>query len=72
MGLQPAEFWRLTVREFHLKWQAFVRARDWQRSLVFELSLMTAQGMSKAQRTSVRRGINELRRYPLKKWLLPE
>lgn len=67
----PEQFWSLTVREFHLKWAAFSRAEDRARSLVLEHAMMTGQYKDK-DRNKIQRGVNVLRRYPLKRWLLPE
>jgi hypothetical protein len=71
LGLMPEQFWSLTFKEFLLKWAAFARAEDRQRSLVLEHAVMTGQ-YSEKQRGVMRRGVNALRRYPIKRWLLPE
>lgn len=65
----PEQFWSLTVREFWLKFEAFSRAEDRRRSLIFEHALMVAPRTDK-QRAQLQRGINSLRRYPIKQWLL--
>ena len=72
MGLSPEAFWRLTVREFWIKWRAHQRARDWERSLLFEFVLKTTPGLSQKTETDLQRSIHQLRRYPIKRWLLHE
>lgn len=67
MGLMPAEFWSLTVREFWLKHAAFMRAEDRVRSVMYEHAM--TQVSDKKARRSVQNAINVLRRYPLKPWL---
>jgi hypothetical protein len=69
----PAQFWSLTVREFWLKWHAYARTEDRRRSLLFEYLGMTASAQMKpSDRSKVWRSVNQLRRYPLKRWLLPD
>lgn len=70
MGLMPDQFWSLTVREFWLKHEAFARAEDRQRALLFEHA-MTSKRPSRKEQALLQRSINALRRYPLKRWLLP-
>lgn len=67
MGMMPDEFWSLTKREFHLKHAAFMRQEDRARSLLFELVLMSGH-VKEDKQTAVKRSINALRRYPVKKW----
>jgi hypothetical protein len=66
----PDQFWSLTLREFWLKFDGFARAEDRRRGLIFEHALMVGRGDQKQQR-QLQRGVNALRRYPLKRWLLP-
>jgi hypothetical protein len=72
MGLAPEAFWSLTVREFWIKHRAFTRSEDRQRSLMIEHAARTGQGYKDTDRAALHRHANALRRYPLKKWLLPE
>lgn len=67
----PDQFWSLTYREFGLKFEAFSREQDRQRALAFESGLVANPHMGKRQRAHIERAINQLRRYPLKQWLLP-
>ncbi len=71
MGLSPAAFWSLTVREFWIRHRAFSRAEDRSRSLVFELARMTGEH-AKPQQEQLVRAENALRRYPIKRWLVPK
>ena len=66
--MMPEQFHRLTVREFHIKHAAWARAEDRQRSLFLELAAMTGQFKDK-DRNALRRTVNALRRYPVKRWL---
>lgn len=66
----PEHFWSLTVREFYLKWNAHVRTEDQRRSLIFEHAMMTGR-FDRQEKAAIQRDINRLRRYPLKRWLLP-
>lgn len=68
MDLAPSAFWSLTVREFWIKFDAFKRREDRQRSLMLELVLNT-QHMKAAPHAAMSRNIQRLRRYPLKSWL---
>ncbi len=67
----PTEFWSLTKREFDIKFRAFTRAEDRKRALVVQLAAMTGHYTDKDRHT-LERQANQLRRYPLKKWLLPK
>ena len=66
--MSPDEFWSLTVREFEIKYAAFVRAENRQRALVMEHALM-ASGATGSARDNAAREIYALRRYPEKPWL---
>jgi hypothetical protein len=68
MGLMPEQFHRLTLREFHIKHAAFQRAEDRTRSMFIELAALTGQFKDK-DRNGLRRTVNALRRYPVKRWL---
>lgn len=68
MGLQPRDFWSLTVREFWIKHDAFKRAEDRARSLVFEHVSLSVHRKERHQNAIVRQ-VNALRRYPVKPWL---
>lgn len=68
MGLSPDVFWSLLLRDFHIKHAAFQRQEDRTRSLVLELAAMTGQFKDK-DRNQLRRNVNALRRYPVKRWL---
>lgn len=71
MGLSPRVFWSLTVREFWIKHAAWKRADDRERSRVYLLASLIGhfkeQDLNKVRQTEM-----ALRRYPLKKWLLPD
>lgn len=71
LGLSREQFWTLTVPEFHLKHEAFMRAEHRTRSLVIEHALMTGH-VAENRITEVKRSINALRQYPVKPWLLEE
>ena len=68
MGLMPWQFWRLTFREFQLKHEAFMRSENRWRSLIFEHAEMIGQFKDK-DRKALRKSVNALRRYPVKRWL---
>lgn len=67
----PEQFWRLTVREFNLKWDAFSRHDDRQRALMLEHASLVGN-YDDRQRAKMTRLVNQLRRYPIKRWLAPE
>ena len=67
----PEQFWNLTIREFQIKHAAFGREEDRRRALVFEHATMVGQLTDKARR-QLHRGVNQLRRYPIKQWLQPK
>ena len=71
MGLMPNEFWSLTVREFWIKWHAYVRTEDRRRALAIEHAALTGH-YDDRHRARLHRSVNQLRRYPLKRWLLPD
>jgi hypothetical protein len=71
MGLSPAVFWRLNVREFWIKHRAFTRAEDRARSLMLEHAALLGQFKDK-DRNSIRKSSNVLRRYPVKQWLMSD
>jgi hypothetical protein len=70
MGLEPRVFWSLTVREFWIKYRAFIRAEDRAEASVMRQALRT-QHYKKADRNALSRAANALRRYPVKRWLQP-
>jgi hypothetical protein len=70
MELAPDLFWSLTFREFGIKERAFTRAEDRKRALVVQLAAMIGSGYSEADRRTLERQANALRRYPVKRWLL--
>lgn len=65
----PAEFWTLTLREFFIKHEAFKRAEDRAKSLVYLLAGMIGQ-FKENDLQRVRNNAMALRRYALKRWLL--
>lgn len=67
----PDQFWGLTVREFHLKWDAFSRDQDRQRALMLEHASLVGHHDQK-RHGELYRSVNALRRYPIKRWLLAE
>lgn len=68
MGLEPAAFWSLTIREFWIKHAAFTRAEDRLEAVFIRQALRTQSYKSK-DRNALNRSANALRRYPRKKWL---
>lgn len=58
----------MLLREFHLKHGAFMRSENRARALVFELALMTGH-VEEKNVTKMKRSINQLREYPIKRWL---
>jgi hypothetical protein len=64
----PDEFWGLTVREFHIKFRAFVRAENRAESVMLRQALRTSGG-DKKQRHEMQQAANRLRQYPVKAWL---
>jgi hypothetical protein len=70
MGLEPLVFWSLTVREFWIKYRAFIRAEDRAESAWLRHALRT-QRYKKADRNQIARAANALKRYPVKRWLQP-
>lgn len=71
MELSPRVFWRLTPHEFWIKWRAFTRAEDRAESARIRQALRTTQ-LSDGDRRKLERNADALKRYPLKKWLLPD
>lgn len=69
MNLDPDVFWRLTMREFGMKYDAFVRAEDRRESAMLRQALRTVSGYKKADRMKMERAANMLKRYPVKPWL---
>lgn len=65
------QFWSLTLREFHLKHAAFSRAENRARALMFEHALVTGH-VAEKNVTKMKRSINQLREYPIKRWLRSE
>ena len=70
MGLMPEQFWGLTYREFQIKHAAFKRAEDRVQALVVMHARLTGS-YDAAHKRRLLRWEGALRRYPLKKWLLP-
>jgi hypothetical protein len=71
LGLMPDQFWSLTVREFRIKHRGFARQEDRLLGLVKSLGALTGH-YSEKDRATLERQANALRRYPIKKWLLPK
>lgn len=70
MGLDPDRFWSLTVREFWIKYRAFVRAENRLESLFIRQALRTTGGKkTDPGRVKMERVANQLRQYPVKPWL---
>lgn len=64
----PWEFWRLTVREFWIKYEAFRRAEDRREAELIRQDLRTTP-MKAKDRNILNRQANALKRYPVKRWL---
>lgn len=69
MGLMPWQFWRLTVREFWMKHDAFKRSEGRKRSLMIEHAALVAPRKKKTDQNDMMRAVHALRRYPVKPWL---
>lgn len=67
----PEQFWRLTVREFWMKHDAFVRAEGRAESAWIRNALRTKQYKAPV-RSQMQQQANRLKRYPLKPWLMGE
>lgn len=70
LGLSPEAFWSLTLREFWIKHAAFSRAEDRALSRVYTLANLTGT-FRVDERRKLKKAESALRRYPVKKWLLP-
>lgn len=68
LGLDPDVFWRLTPREFWIKYEAFIRSEDRRESEWLRHALRTASYKDNARR-KMERAANALKRYPVKPWL---
>lgn len=68
MGLAPQDFWSLTVREFWIKHDAFVRAEDRAESAWLRQALRTKRYKDR-ERNAMTKEANRLKRYPVKSWL---
>ena len=65
----PDAFWALTVREFHIKFRAFMRSENRMESLFMRQALRTTAGKSTdPARVSMGKAANRLRQYPVKPW----
>jgi hypothetical protein len=71
MGLMPDQFWDLTWTEFHIKHDAFVRAEDRMRALVYDLTAGIGFHDKKAKE-AIATSARVLRRYAMKSWLVPK
>lgn len=70
MGLMPWDFWRLTVREFWLKHDAFVREENRKEAAQLYQTAQIATRMKGQHRNQLIRAANSLKRYPVKPWLM--
>lgn len=64
----PWEFWRLTVREFWIKHDAFVREENRNEAAWMRQAARTTR-MKEQHKNALIRGANWLKRYPEKPWL---
>lgn len=64
----PSRFWSLTVREFHIKYRAFIRSEGREEAALIRQALRTTGG-KKSERMKLERVANRLRQYPVKPWL---
>ena len=64
----PAQFWSLTVREFWIKFRAFVRAENRAEAANIRHALRTSGGDTSGRR-KLQEAANELRQYPVKSWI---
>lgn len=69
MGLMPWDFWRLTVREFWLKHDAFVREENRKEAAWIRQAVRTKRYKA-ADKNTLLRAANSLKRYPVKPWLM--
>jgi hypothetical protein len=68
--LTPEQFWSLTVREFHIKREAFIRAETRAQWLIGLHAMLTTEYEKKPQSPSQVLGWRGMViRYPEKKWL---
>jgi hypothetical protein len=66
----PSDFWSLTVREFHIKFRAFMRSENRAESTFMRQALRTTAGKSTdPARVGMGKAANRLRQYPVKPWL---
>lgn len=70
MDLDPDVFWSLTLREFWLKHDAFIRAENRQKAEWIRHALRTVAYKGNAK-TQMEQQADALTRYPLKPWTLP-
>jgi hypothetical protein len=64
----PWDFWRLTVREFWLKHDAFIRSEGRAEAALIRQALRRGRYKEK-DRNALNRQANQLNRYPVKRWL---
>lgn len=69
----PAQFWALTVRQFWIKYRAFIRAENRQLRRMAQSALMTdGDKYKKHMRTPEKllgAGGRPMNLYPVKKWI---
>lgn len=68
LGLLPWDFWRLTVREFWIKHDAFIRSEGRAESAWIRQAIRTKRYKPSDKNAMVREA-NWLKRYPVKPWL---
>lgn len=71
MELDPDVFWRLTVREFWIKHDAFVRKEDRAEAALMRQALRTHRYKDRT-RNLLNQEANRRKRYPVKPWLKSE
>lgn len=64
----PDQFWALTVREFWIKFRAFVRAENRAEATNIRHALRTSGGDMNSRR-KLQEAANQLRQYPMKPWI---
>lgn len=73
MGLMPSRFWSLTVREFHIKYRAFIRMENRLEAMQIRQALRRGVGgddsKGRQARSQLGKMANRLRQYPVKAWL---
>lgn len=71
LGLMPWEFWHLTVREFWIKHDAFIRDEGRKESAWLRHAVRTKR-FKASDKNALIKEANRLKRYPVKPWLMED